>query len=487
MGHVKGSNSSTHPPVPLNESNVAMQPSYDCARLPARSTDLNQLERLLKRSLGGKSARTSGNQVYILVMGPTGAGKSTFINTICNSTLAVSDGLKSCTHQVDVSTYQTDDNTVIHLIDTPGFNDSTRSAVEILQEISSGLQMMHEFDMPIHGIIYMHRISDQRISGSACRDFSTFMDVCGKPAMKCTSIVTSMWDLVDPDVGNAREAELRDSSLFFGNAIQEGAKIHRNYNTAESARTLISTMVREEPVTLLILQELIDEEKTLLETTAGKELDRELAQQRAKHEEDLAQLRVEHAQALAQRDAETKEELEAEMDRIRDTAAAASAKRAPIYIGLGDLDNAETLQLKVLEARNRILGPEHPSTLTSMHNLAAIYKIQGRPKECAEYESQYMEATKRARGETDMKVLASAAELIEIYLKLGALPEAQALQLQQVRAFGTLVSMAHPATLKCMRELATTYELQGLQKEVEELNLTIRILEIASGSDSDSE
>ncbi len=43
----------------------------------------------------------------------------------------------------------------------------------------------------------------------------------------------------------------------------------------------------------------------------------------------------------------------------------------------GDLDGAQTLQERVLEARTRILGPEHPGTLTSMNNLAATRYARG--------------------------------------------------------------------------------------------------------------
>ncbi|KAF8600038.1 TPR-like protein [Ceratobasidium sp. AG-I] len=160
---------------------------------------------------------------------------------------------------------------------------------------------------------------------------------------------------------------------------------------------------------------------------------------------------------------------------------------ALIYLSLGELGKAEPLQLKVLDARRRILGPEHPSTLISMHTLARIYNIQGRLEEFAHQESQWVEATKRTRGATDMGVMVSTDELIATYLELGALPKAQALQVQQVQALGELLGVSHPSTLDCMRELAATYKLQGLQSELDELNLSICVLEILSASDSDSE
>lgn len=51
---------------------------------------------------------------------------------------------------------------------------------------------------------------------------------------------------------------------------------------------------------------------------------------------------------------------------------------------------AEELEMQVMETRKRMLGMEHPDTLTSMANLASIYRNQGRWKEAEELELQVM-------------------------------------------------------------------------------------------------
>jgi hypothetical protein len=43
----------------------------------------------------------------------------------------------------------------------------------------------------------------------------------------------------------------------------------------------------------------------------------------------------------------------------------------------GDLDGAQRYQERVLEAETRILGAEHPDTLTSMLNLAETLQARG--------------------------------------------------------------------------------------------------------------
>ena len=52
----------------------------------------------------------------------------------------------------------------------------------------------------------------------------------------------------------------------------------------------------------------------------------------------------------------------------------------------------------MIETRKRVLGAEHPSTLTSMANLASTYRNQGRWKEAEELEVQVMETRKRVLG-----------------------------------------------------------------------------------------
>ena len=43
----------------------------------------------------------------------------------------------------------------------------------------------------------------------------------------------------------------------------------------------------------------------------------------------------------------------------------------------GDYAGAQPLVERALEARERVLGPEHPSTLASVHNLAALLESKG--------------------------------------------------------------------------------------------------------------
>jgi hypothetical protein len=45
---------------------------------------------------------------------------------------------------------------------------------------------------------------------------------------------------------------------------------------------------------------------------------------------------------------------------------------------MGDYANAESFYKRSLAIREKALGPEHPDTATSLHNLAALYRFHGR-------------------------------------------------------------------------------------------------------------
>jgi hypothetical protein len=67
---------------------------------------------------------------------------------------------------------------------------------------------------------------------------------------------------------------------------------------------------------------------------------------------------------------------------------------ASTFSSQGRWKEAEELQAKGLGICSKVLGEEHPHTLTSMGNLASIFSKQGRWKEAEELELQVMEKKK---------------------------------------------------------------------------------------------
>ncbi|KAJ8691414.1 hypothetical protein PTI98_010987 [Pleurotus ostreatus] len=206
--------------------------------------------------------------VYIVVMGATGSGKTSFINIASGSSLRVGTGLMSCTDAVQTSKPFILEGRTVILVDTPGFDDTTKTDTEVLTMIAASLSSM----VKLSGAIYMHRISDFRMGGTSTRNFNMFRELCGDTALQNVAIVTNMWSEVSLDIGEAREEQLKSRDIFFKPALGKGAQIWRHDNTSTSAQAIIHCIASKDPLALCIQRELVDERKDIAETAAGAEL-----------------------------------------------------------------------------------------------------------------------------------------------------------------------------------------------------------------------
>lgn len=248
--------------------------------------------------------------VLIAVMGATGSGKSTFINTLSGSDLAVGAGLKSCTSKVETSDTFELAGRLVTLVDTPGFDDTMVSDTDILKMIGIYLSATYQAGFKLSGVIYMHRISDFRMTGVSRRNFRMFRKLCGDDTLKNVTLVTNMWSQVTPERGAAREHQLRTDDIFFKPVLDEGARMVRHDGSRASAQAILLPIVSNYPMTLRIQREIVDERLDVTKTAAGIELDRELAELREQHKQQLAEIQREMQEALAANDLEAKKELE---------------------------------------------------------------------------------------------------------------------------------------------------------------------------------
>jgi len=250
-------------------------------------------------------------------MGATGSGKTSFINLASGSKLDVGTNLRSCTEEVQASKPFTVDGRPVVLIDTPGFHDTFKSDMDILGSIAKPLAERYERGETLVGIIYVHRISDVRFTGTAVKSFKTLLAMCGDKALRNVAIMTNMWGKVTTEVGIAREEEL--ASSFFKPALDKGAQLLRHSDTIESAHEVIRTVLENQRVILQIQKEMVDHWK-VSETAAGKELRKELDKQAGKRAIQLRELREMLNQTEAG-DEETRQELRQEILKLREELA----------------------------------------------------------------------------------------------------------------------------------------------------------------------
>ncbi|PMD34996.1 hypothetical protein L207DRAFT_517106 [Hyaloscypha variabilis F] len=327
--------------------------------------------------VGGSSSSSSTNdEILIAVFGMTGTGKTTFIEKVSGQKLNIGHNLHSCTTNIEkihckIGTHK------ITLVDTPGFDDTSRSDTDVLILIANWLRDSYKDRTLLSGIIYLHRISDPRMSGSSIKNLRMFRKLCGAESMHNVSLVTTMWDKVTRVEGEMRERDLMDGENGFWKAmIGGGCLVRRHDGSVDSAKGLVAELAGMER-TVLRLQEEIAEGKRLIETEAGVSLNEELSRVRRQHEEELQCVKEEMAAAMKSGNEALQKKLEAHHAQvIADIEDRASQQAALLNTKAWDLEDqihAEKTKNREeqasLEMRVQCLGEEQMRNFHSQEEL----------------------------------------------------------------------------------------------------------------------
>ena len=211
---------------------------------------------------------------------------------MANSRLTISD-----TAEIQEVTCNIDGH-LVTLVDTPGFDDTSRSDSDISRVIAEWMESTYEDDVLPSGIIYLHRITDNRVSGSSMKNIRMFRKLCGADSMSNILLVTTMWENVDLAEGNQRERELRSEGTFWSAMIAHGARVERYDNEQSTAFRLIRSLLGNTPIALNIQKQLVDDGKTLIDTDAGADVNAELIRMKKEHEEELGAIIEEMNEAV---------------------------------------------------------------------------------------------------------------------------------------------------------------------------------------------
>jgi tetratricopeptide (TPR) repeat protein len=139
----------------------------------------------------------------------------------------------------------------------------------------------------------------------------------------------------------------------------------------------------------------------------------------------------------------------------------------------GRYEEAKELQVQVMQTRKRVLGDEHPDTLTSMNDLVSTYWKQGRWKKAEELQVQVIQTEKRVLGDEHPDTLGSITNLVSTYMNQERLKEAEELAVQVIQTQKRVLGDEHPDTIINMANLASTYRNQGRWNEAEELAVQV--------------
>jgi hypothetical protein len=203
------------------------------------------------------------------------------------------------------------DGTNIILIDTPGFNDTKRPDTELLTSIISFIQQRK---YQIISVIYIHAITERKLSGSTFKSLRVLRALCGEHYFQNIFLVTSMWTKAPAEEMEDqldREVQFNSSPQFWGDILEKGARYFRwddtkSVSTARNAREIMQICEKwdDAPKLALFLEmengiKLEDTEAyRVLTEQARKRKEQEQRAQR-EEEEEMAQLRAQKARLEA--------------------------------------------------------------------------------------------------------------------------------------------------------------------------------------------
>lgn len=213
-------------------------------------------------------------------------------------------------------------NSQIVLVDTPGFDNPRKPDILLLEDFVHFLRAaFHSNESHLSGVIYLHRITDVRMHGSAVKTLRLLQDICGDNFLKNVTIVTTMWNDIDGDAGNIRERDLVTN--YWAEFLSEGATLHRDEEPEVGTR-VIQRYQREGLLSgdnvSAIEQDAVKYGKLLQETVAGRRELQEMYQKLTRSEQRLKKLKAlqRDTDGLGPNEVETQEE---ELEKERELLA----------------------------------------------------------------------------------------------------------------------------------------------------------------------
>ncbi|PPQ69581.1 hypothetical protein CVT24_001381 [Panaeolus cyanescens] len=194
----------------------------------------------------------SSEDRMIVLMGPTGTGKSAFIEALASKSpdgrLGISKNqLESVTKVATV--YQLENvkdklGCYINIVDTPGMADPDISELQVLKGVERWRDECNNYNNT--RALYFHSITDPRMPGTKKRCLEIMQAFWGNYNAEPTSLVTSMWNTLTEKA--RKKAEMRREDMgdlekdFWGDWKDKGSRILKFDNTYDSALEVLDAI-----------------------------------------------------------------------------------------------------------------------------------------------------------------------------------------------------------------------------------------------------
>ncbi|KAG9120074.1 hypothetical protein FRC07_004591 [Ceratobasidium sp. 392] len=139
------------------------------------------------------------------------------------------------------------------------------------------------------------------------------------------------------------------------------------------------------------------------------------------------------------------------------------------YSDSGHWQMAEKLQTLVVKTDEKILGDNHLTTLTDMHELGMMYQNTGRFGEAEALQTRVVAARTRLLGDSHHETIRALAYLSITYHWQCRYDEAETIQLKVVDQARQQLGAEDRETLMAMQALATTYQKQDRLLEAKDM------------------
>ena len=120
----------------------------------------------------------------------------------------------------------------------------------------------------------------------------------------------------------------------------------------------------------------------------------------------------------------------------------------------GSYDNAEQMNRQALDSREKVLGKEHPNTLTSVDNLAIVLQRQGKYEEAEQMTRRALDGREKVLGKEHPHTLTSVRNLAWVLQDQGKYEEAEQVNRQALESREKVLGKEYPDTLMSVYCLA---------------------------------
>jgi tetratricopeptide (TPR) repeat protein len=169
---------------------------------------------------------------------------------------------------------------------------------------------------------------------------------------------------------------------------------------------------------------------------------------------------VTHRQALALRERGMGQEDSSTLTSMNELAVALSSQ--------GKYAEAESMHRQTLATSEKVLGVDHPDTLTSMNNLAGVLFRQGKYAEAESMHRQTLATREKVLGVDHPDTLTTMNNLARVLDSQGKYAEAESMHRQTLATREKVLGVDHPSTLTSVYCLA---HLLGDQRDYDEADL----------------